>query len=105
MNYMQLSEELQKKIRTYLGFGIRAGKVVYGTDNIICLKKGALILIDTALSDNSKNKLNNFAVKTGSTVFIIENVTALGAPSSCKALALKEQNLASEIIKLLESNK
>ena len=73
MKYMKLSEEFQKKIKTYLGFGIRAGKVVYGTDNIICLKKGVLILIDTALSDNSKNKLNNFAVKTASKVFVIEN--------------------------------
>ena len=54
-----------EKIRSYVGFAIKAGKVKIGIDNILSAKKNPfVVLYDEKLSDNSKRKLLSGCEKT-----------------------------------------
>ena len=47
-----------RKIETYLGFCIRAGKITFGVDGIVQLRKGVkLLLIDGALGESSQKEV------------------------------------------------
>jgi hypothetical protein len=64
------------KIQTYLGFCIRAGKLVYGTDNIEKQKKGVkLIVCDKALADNAMQKLQKESVRLACRILLTEKDT------------------------------
>lgn len=100
---MTNSENYPNKVKTYIGFARRAGKVVLGVDNILTLKRPMLVIYSKELAENSVNKLKNSAETTGHTLIEVESTVALGLPDGCKAAGIKEKNLAEAIIKQLNT--
>lgn len=100
---MPNSENCPTKIKTYVGFARKAGKVVMGVDNILALKRPVLVLYYKELAENSVKKLLKSAQTIGHTVIPIEPTTDLGLPDGCKAIGVKEKNLADAIIRQLNN--
>lgn len=92
----------KSKIETYLGFCIRAGKIIFGTEMISRQKKGVKLLIfDGGMGANSL-KIMIKAKETLACPLIQTEVGVLGElvhRPSVKAVAIKDEHLASAILK------
>ena len=83
----------------YLGFAVRAGKTVYGIDNIERCKKRiyALVLCPTA-SENLADKTKRFAERRHLPVVVTKApLEAMIFKRNCKALALLDEHLAKAV--------
>lgn len=96
----------KSKIQTYLGFCVRARKLVYGTDEIEAQKKGVfLIVFDEGLGESSLKTL----IKTQERLACPMVQAAAGElgnalhKSAVKAVAVKDKNLALAILSVIES--
>lgn len=91
-----------ERIRSYVGFAIKAGKAKIGIDNIISAKRiPFVVLYDEKLSDNSKRKLLSSCEKT---VVYQAPMAELLPGKNCLAIGVCEKNLATAIIKEMEEN-
>lgn len=93
------------KISSYLGFCIRAGKIVFGVDRIETLKKAYLLLADEELKENSF-KIMLKASEKFSVRLIVTEEKLLGEllhRPQVKAVAITDEQLALAIIKAMES--
>ena len=92
---------MTSKVQTYLGFCIRAGKLVYGTDNIEKQKKGVKLLVcDKALADNAMQKMQKESVRLACKMLLTEK-DALGTllhKPAVKAVGVKDEHLAKAMI-------
>ena len=92
--------ENRRKIETYLGFCLKAGKATLGVDGIERLKKPpCLLLIDATLGENSAAKMGKppqtFACPM---LGCKESLGDLLHRPACKAAALSEKNLADAVM-------
>ena len=91
-----------EKIQTYIGFCIRSGKIIFGTEMISRQKKGVkLLLSDGGMGANSF-KIMAKAKETLSCPLLITEAGALGVLThrpSVKAVAIKDEHLAAAILK------
>ncbi len=96
----------KSKIETYLGFCIRAGKIVFGMDNIEKERKGIyLLLVDGGIGKNSLKLMERAKEKFACPLFQTET-GALGKllyRPAVKAVAITDKNLASAILSVAES--
>ena len=91
----------KSKVETYLGFCVRAGKVVYGVDNVEKAKKGVfLLLVDEALGPNSLKIVKNVQEKLDCPLLIVEQgvLSEFLHRPAVKTVAIKEKNLAAAIL-------
>ena len=52
---------MSTRIKTFIGFSVKSGKIIYGVDNITSSRKRIyIILFDGELSDRSKKVLEKF---------------------------------------------
>ena len=90
----------RSKLQTYLGFCIRARKIVFGAEECEGTKKGVfLLLMDEDLGNSSKKCMVKAQEKFGCPLFAVEKALLgelLHRPS-VKAVAIKDKNLASAI--------
>lgn len=100
---MNQSEERRNKLKTYIGFAKKAGKIVYGVDQIVKIRRRYLILTDPALSANSQKKIAKHASETGSTILTADDLAELFG-ENVKAVAVKEEHLAEAIASILKEN-
>lgn len=88
------------KIRSYVGFAVKAGKAKIGVDNIISAKKTPyVILYDERLSQNSKEKL--FRKCADKKIFPV-SMEEVFPNKNCLAIGIAEVNLAGAISKEME---
>ncbi|MDR2635156.1 MAG: hypothetical protein LBC13_04130 [Clostridiales bacterium] len=93
------TEERRRKLKAYLGFAVKSGSVVWGTDNILARKRFyPLILIDVSLAGNAVQKLYGYAGEK-IPILKIDGLNSLLNKEACKAVAVTDKNLA-EIIKI-----
>ncbi len=93
------------KISTYLGFCIRARKIVFGVDRIQTQKRTYLLIADGDLKENSL-KIIKKAQETLQCKLIITESGLLGELTrrpAVKAVAITEEQLALAIVKEAES--
>lgn len=100
---MKLSPECATKISSYVGFALKAGKVVFGADNIIASNKRMLVLISESLGANSASKVLAHAKETGMRVVTVEDVGAIVSREGVKAIGIREKNLAEAILKQIDA--
>jgi len=98
-----------KKIKSYIGFAKKSGKIKIGTDNILAYKKNSVIILSQSISDNAKNKLNNHSNKTKSKLVCIkkELMNEILDSDSILAVSIVDENLALaclDFIKKLEES-
>lgn len=94
-----------EKISAYLGFCIRSGKIVYGVDEIAAHRKRvSLLIIDGALSENSRKEIYKAQERLACPLLETEEglLGKLTHKPAVKAVALKEKNLASAILSAAE---
>ena len=95
-----------EKIRTYLGFSLRAGKVIFGVDDIETYKKKIhLLLVDDGLGENSKKKIYKANEQLKAPLYIVEAglLGNLLHREQVKAIGVKDFSLAQAIIKAAEN--
>ncbi|MDD3946813.1 MAG: hypothetical protein PHI19_03135 [Clostridia bacterium] len=90
------------KIVSYIGFSIKAGKAVFGADNIY---KSApkVVIADTTLSHNTQKKLIARCERLGIKLIYLQSLGSLISKPSCKAIGIKDSNLAKAIIKATDT--
>ena len=93
------------KISSYLGFCIRAGKIVFGVDRIETLKKAYLLLADEELKENSFQIMLKASEKFSVRLIVTEEklLGELLHRPQVKAVAITDEQLALAIIKAMES--
>jgi len=90
------------KIAAYLGFAIKAGKVIWGVDNIIAKRERSLIILkDSSLAKGSSKKLANYALTKGIDIIEYQDLSLLTGRSA-KAIGVTEPNLAAAINKIVK---
>ena len=96
---------MKSKIETYLGFCVRARKLVFGAEEAEKQRKGVFLLIsDGSIGPNSLKILLKAKERLGCPLL----TTAEGVLGEClhkptvKAVAVKDKNLASAILAALE---
>ena len=90
----------RKKIETYLGFCIRARKIVYGAENAQAQRKGVyLLLCDEKLGASSLKLMQKAWETLRCPMLMVEEnlLSELIHRPGVKAVAIKEKNLASAI--------
>ena len=96
----------KSKIETYLGFCIRSGKIVFGTDNIEKQKRGVcLIITDKGLGASSFRSILKAKEKFACPL-VIANEGVLGETlhrPAVKGVAITDKNLASAILTSVQS--
>ena len=92
------------KISTYLGFCIRAGKIVFGVDRIETLKKTYLLLADGELKENSFKIMLKTSEKFSAELIVTEGnlLGELLHKPQVKAVAILDEQLALAIKKAME---
>ena len=98
---MKLLQTSIVKIKTYVGFAFKAGRCVLGVDNIEKLSKPMLIIYSSELSQNSIKKLSETCNKVSHTMVEIEDFNEISPREGCKAVGIKDKNLAEAITKQL----
>ncbi len=90
------------KIQTMLHFAIRAGKTVFGTDQIVLSRKKKVIVFCSTLSENSTKKM----LKDNPNTPIIRSILPLEQilSRSGKAIAVTDSNMADQILKNINDN-
>lgn len=95
----------RSKVESYLGFCLRAGKVVFGVDGIEKQKKGVfLLIVDKSVGESSFKKMQKAREKLSCPLILAEE-EKLGAmlyKPAVKAVAIKDKNLAEAIVKALD---
>ncbi|MBR2023440.1 MAG: hypothetical protein IJ996_02860 [Clostridia bacterium] len=98
---------IKSKIETYLGFCLRAGKLLFGIDNVEKTKRNAYLLIaDETLSENSFKTL----VKARETLSCPLLVGKAGFLSEClhragvKVIAVRDESLAKAILQNVQES-
>ncbi|MFI3229186.1 MAG: hypothetical protein R3Y23_03355 [Bacillota bacterium] len=99
---MTLSQNSLNKIKTYVGFGIKSGKVIFGTDNILLNKKIKVVLYDPRLSQNALDKISRHGAEWGYEIIALEDIPAVTHKENCKVIGLKKGGLTDQVIKILE---
>ncbi len=96
----------RSKLQSYLGFCIRARKIVFGVDNIEKERKGVFLLMsDEALGESSFKTVLGAKEKFNCPLLIAEREVlgeALHRPA-VKAVAIKDKHLAQAIKDAAES--
>lgn len=88
----------ESKVKTYLGFAVKAGKIVWGADNILARKRFyPLIVVSNTASVRLKRDIEEYAADK-IPVIEVEDLSALISKENCKAVAVTEKNLAKAIL-------
>ncbi|MBQ9714037.1 MAG: hypothetical protein IJV83_01805 [Clostridia bacterium] len=97
---------MNAKIETYIGFCIRARKIIFGTEMIEKQKKGIYLLIaDGAIGKNSLKLMESAHIKFRCPLWLTENEGLSNAVCrpAVKAVAITDENLAMAIIAIAQS--
>ena len=92
------------KIASYIGFSIKAGKLVYGYENVIASKKMVyLVICDQSLAENSSEKVRRYAVRRNVPVISVPNLSEYFGGKAIKCVGMAEPHLAEAVA--IEFNK
>lgn len=80
-----------------LGFAKRAGKIVYGYDELRSAKRIKLLVVGDSASNNVLDGLKKIAAKNGVTLVKAERLEEL-VGGNCKALGITDKNMASGML-------
>lgn len=88
------------KISAYLGFCIRAGKIVFGIDRIEVAKRAYLLIADGDLKENSFKIMLKTSNRLSCKLFVTEKglLSELLHKPQVKAVAITDEQLALAIV-------
>lgn len=94
-----------QRVKSFVGFAVRADKVVWGTDNVLAYKKKLrLVLVSRDLAENALQKLRAYADAKPARLVVLSDVTVaeLVHRDGVKAIGITDKNLSDAIISELE---
>lgn len=94
-----------KKIKSYLAFSIRSGKIIFGVDKLFVSKKMPyLVIICSTQNDKVANKVIRFCDENNIKHIKFKDLVLADiiGRDNCKVVGLLDYNLASAIIKEME---
>ena len=94
-----------QRVKSFVGFAVRANKVVWGTDNVLAYKKKLrLVLVSADLAVNALEKLTAYCEAKPSALRILADVTVaeLVHREGVKAIGITDKNLSDAIIAELD---
>ena len=87
-----------EKVKAYIGFSIKSGKIVYGYESVILAKKRTyLVLCDVSLAENSLKKVIRFAAEKGIKLLLVDGLSEYFGGRAIKCVGIGEEHLASAI--------
>ena len=90
-----------EKIKSYLGFAIRSGKIIFGIDKLLqSKKKPLLVLICSSQNDKVSGKVKRFCESNQINFYKLPNNILLGdliGRDNCKILGICDVSLANAI--------
>lgn len=88
------------KIEAYLGFALKAGRLVLGLNSIETLKKGVYcLLLDEGAAKNSHKSARRLKIRFACPLIITKDLGALVKREGCKLAAVKDFSLAEAILR------
>jgi len=88
---------LNGKVRAYIGFAVKSGKIKYGIDNIAAAKKiPDLIMLYSGAAQRTVNNTNLYAQKVSCPIILLDEPPLEGR--DCKVLGVYEPELAKAIL-------
>lgn len=97
---------MRDKITSLLGFAVKAGKLVYGSDNIeFCRRKLYLIIACDSLSVNGRERLQRLAAARKTPMLkCLSGLSTIVGKINCKAVALTDRQMAAAMLANLSEN-
>ncbi len=110
MEYKELNAN-QKKLVSMLGLAKKAGKLLSGTDKVICglrSREVLYVLLASDISENTRRRLNNscsyYKTEYGETGFNMDTLSHfVGQMSQTSAVAITNRSFADAIKKIIEN--
>ena len=103
---MQLKSSTEiGKIDCYINFAVKAGKVVWGVDNLVRAKRAPwVILIDSDLGANSAKELSLYCQRNNAKTLTLptDYLNNLLKRSNIKVLSITDESLANAILRYCE---
>ena len=91
------------KVRSYLGFARRAGKLTLGVNGAATLKKGVfLLLADHSAAKNTQKEILKLQQKLSCPLLFTDDLEGLTGKAGCKLVAVREEHLAQAIARALQ---
>ncbi len=94
-------------IDSYLGFAVRAKKVVFGLECLLRLKKApTVVLYDKSLGSSAKRKAEHFCSKNGAEFLPVEEgyLSSTLKRNNVKIVAVSDESLGNQIKRILTSD-
>ncbi len=92
----------ENKLRAYVGFARRAGKLVIGVNAVKTIRgKVYLLLLDKNASENTKKETESLRSRFSCPLVELENLESLTGKQMCKLAAMREEHLAQAIIDIV----
>ncbi len=94
----------QRKIKSYVGFAIKSGNIIYGADTVTkCKKRNFLILLTNTINRTADKRVRAFAANTLVKLATISDneMEEYVNKTNCKCIAITDKNLAHAIINCL----
>ena len=90
---------MAQKIKSYLGFARRAGKLTLGV-NAAKAERGRVFLLvaDRAASMNTKKEIASLSERFSCPLIEVEDLASLTGKAFCKLAAVREEHLAGAIL-------
>ena len=86
------------KVKTLIGFAMKAGKVVFGTDNIEYSRTKRLIILCNTLSENSRNKVVAHCGKVPVLLVTQGTLAEITHRENCKAIAITDKQMSEAML-------
>ncbi len=97
---------VQDKTTSLLGFAIKAGKIIFGSDNIVVRgKRKYLVVLCSTLSPKTVLKLKENIKNTPILMCNVVKLEEIVHRSNCKAIALTDKQMADAILKNFDRSK
>lgn len=98
---------LKSKDLTFIGFSVKARKIIYGLNLIESDKKRKyLMLLCNSASDNTKKAVTDYAKRKNITILITQDILLeeIVNKTNCKSAALTDKNLATAVLENISHN-
>lgn len=98
--------KIKSNIKSYIGFALKSGQIIFGIDNLKKSKLNSYIIIYSGdLSENGKKDLSKYLEKKNIKAISFEDIdlSQLVNRNNCKIVGILDQNLANAIIKNLDN--
>ncbi len=92
-------ENNRNKIKTYLGFARKAGKLVLGVNAAKCVRGRVYLLVaDESASPNTKKEIESLKKRFGCPLIETDGLEELTGKPLCRLAAVREEHLAQAVL-------